>query len=139
MIKPGPIIFIDDDRDDCEILQDALSELKISNELICFTNGEDALAYLRVTTDKPFLILCDINMPVMSGIQLRKQIHEDDYLRAKSIPFIFYTTSATDQAIRDAYKMSVQGFFVKEHDPVKIRELVDCLVQYWQKCRHPNQ
>jgi CheY-like chemotaxis protein len=139
MIKHGPIIFIDDDRDDCEILQDALTELNVPNKLICFSSGEEALSFLRTTTEKPFLILCDINMPIMNGIQLRRQINEDDYLRRKSIPFVFYTTSATEPAIQDAYQMSVQGFFVKEHDPSRIKSLIRTLIDYWQQCKHPNQ
>jgi CheY-like chemotaxis protein len=138
MAKNGPIIFIDDDVDDGEILEDTLRELSVTNPLLCFSNGAEALAYLRETTEKPFLILCDINMPVMDGIQLRETINGDDELRKKSIPFVFYTTSATNSAVHDAYEMSVQGFFVKEHNAEKIKKLIECIVTYWQWCRHPN-
>ncbi len=138
MNKKGPIIFIDDDRDDSEMLEETLRELSINNPYVHFSNGEDALHYLRDTTEKPFLILCDINMPMMNGIQLREKIHENEALRNKSIPFVFYTTSATPTAINEAYKMSVQGFFVKEHTAAGMKKLIDCIVTYWQWCRHPT-
>jgi CheY-like chemotaxis protein len=138
MNKKGPIIFIDDDRDDAEMLEDTLKELMIHNPYLYFSNGIDALQYLQQTTEKPFLIFCDINMPVMNGIQLREKINEDEALRNKSIPFVFYTTSATPAAVKEAYKMSVQGFFIKEHSVEGMKKLIECIINYWQCCWHPN-
>lgn len=138
MAKDGPVILIDDDSDECEILADVFRRKAIANQLICFATGQEALEYLRTTTDKPFLILCDINMPVMSGIDLKKHIQADEYLRRKSIPFVFYTTSATMYAVNEAYEMSVQGFFEKEYSGVNIDRLISCVYEYWQWCRHPN-
>ena len=138
MAKNGPVILIDDDGDGCEILADALQKQSIPNRVLCFSGGGEAIRYLRTTTDKPFLILCDINMPVMNGIDVRKAINEDDYLRRKSIPFVFYTTSATAPAVNEAYEMSVQGYFEKEHSAEDIGRLLRCIYDYWHWCRHPN-
>ncbi len=139
MAKNDPIILIDDDKDECEILEDAFRRESITNGLLCFSNGEDALHYLETTNERTFLILCDVNMPVMSGIELARRIHENEYLRRKSIPFVFYTTSATEHAVKEAYEMSVQGFFEKRHDAVSIADLVRRIYDYWQWCRHPNE
>ena len=138
MRKKSPIILIDDDRDEGEILEDVFAKWSIPNPLQCFYTGKEALHYLQTTTDKPFLILCDISMPEMNGIQVRKKINEDEYLRRKCIPFVFYTTSATEQAINAAYEMSVQGFFQKGHDAAEIERLIRCIHEYWSCCRHPN-
>jgi CheY-like chemotaxis protein len=138
MVKKGPIILIDDDKDEGEILEDVFARYSIPNPLLCFYTGKEALDYLRTTTDKPFLILCDISMPEMNGIEVRKKIHEDEYLRRKSIPFVFYTTSASEQAINAAYEMNVQGFFQKEHDAAQIERLIRSIHEYWTWCRHPN-
>ncbi len=137
-MKHGPILFIDDDKDECELIKDALALKGINNELICFSNARDALGFLKQTTNQPFLIISDINMPGMSGLELRQQIMEDETTKEKAIPFIFLTTSATDLAIKQAYRMSVQGFFEKEHNIHRIADLLQEICSYWQRCRHPN-
>ena len=139
MSKHCPILLIDDDPDEYELMEEILRQQKIPNPLHYFPNGQDAINYLRNTTDRPFLIICDINMPVMNGIEVRKLVNADEYLRKKSIPFVFYTTTATESSIKDAYEMSVQGFFVKEHDIRRIGALVHAIYTYWYWCRHPNK
>jgi len=138
MAKNGPILLIDDDTDEGEILEDVLIRQSITNPLKCFLSGKEALHYLRTTDEKPFLILCDINMPGMNGIEVRRQINEDEFLRIKAIPFIFYTTSATEWAIKAAYEMNAQGFFEKEHDADQIRRVIGCIQEYWSWCRYPE-
>lgn len=138
MAKTGPVILIDDDADECELIGDALKQLNINNELVCFGNGREALEYLKTTTEQPFLILTDVNMPVMSGIELRKKIYENEELRQKSIPFIFLTTSAGAPAIKEAYEMSVQGFFEKGHSFNEVKQVLKEIYDYWQRCKHPN-
>lgn len=138
MAKNGPILLIDDDKDEQEILQDALQKLGIENELICFSNGSTALAYLQSTEVTPLFILSDINMPGMNGSELRRRITEDEVARGKSIPFIFLTTATGTLAIRQAYEMSVQGFFQKPAGFDDYMKLIKLVYDYWQVCRHPN-
>lgn len=137
-MKNGAILLIDDDKDECELIKDALTHEGIENELICFSNGQEALHYLKAAEAPPFLILSDINMPQMGGLELRKQINEDEELKRKSIPFIFLTTSAGASAVKEAYEMSVQGFFEKPHTMREIRNLLKEVCHYWQRCKHPN-
>lgn len=138
MAKAGPILLIDDDLDECELIADVLQRIGVNNRLICFPNGKEALNYLITTTEQPFIILADINMPIMGGLELRKRIQENERLRTKSIPFIFLTTTAQPAAIKDAYEMCVQGFFEKRSNVNAIEQLLKEIYNYWQQCHHPN-
>jgi len=71
-------------------------------------------------------------------MELRKQIHENENIRLKTIPYLFFTTSATQDAVIEAYSKSIQGFFVKPHNFEDLKELIKTIVEYWQKCVSPN-
>ena len=138
MRQHGPIILIDDDLDDQEIMQEVLRGLNIHNPLLFFKNGKDAETYLRTTPHLPFLILCDINMPVMNGLQLRAAIEADPVLRKKNIPFIFLSTTGNPNVVRQAYSFTVQGFFQKKSNLHELSENLKMIVEYWRNCLHPN-
>lgn len=132
-----PIIIIDDDPDDREIIKTLCAE-GICNSMLFFANGPDALAYLRKARTKPFVLLCDINMPGMDGLRLREEINNDEHLRKKSIPFIFFSTAASDSQVARAYQMTVQGFFLKANTFQETKETLDIIFKYWRKCKHPR-
>ena len=66
----GPILIVEDDPDDQLLIRDILEEMALPNSLRYFPNGSEAIAYLQTTQEQPFLILCDINMPVMNGLEM---------------------------------------------------------------------
>ncbi|WP_264537533.1 response regulator [Flavobacterium sp. N1736] len=138
MNKTGPIIIIEDDLDDQELLNDVFLSLNYSNEIVFFSDGEQALQYLTDTLIEPFIIFSDINMPRLSGMELRNKIHENEDLRIKSIPYLFFSTSAEQSYIIDAYSKSIQGFFVKPSDYEEIKSTIHVIVEYWLKCVSPN-
>lgn len=138
MNKGGPIIIIEDDLDDQDILTEIFQELNYKNEVIFFKEGEKALEYLTGTTIEPFIIFSDINMPRLNGMELRAKVHENEDLRIKSIPYLFFSTSAEQQHVIDAYSKSIQGFFVKPKVYSEIKETIKTIVEYWQKCVSPN-
>jgi CheY-like chemotaxis protein len=138
MNKKGPIIVIEDDDDDQKLFQDVFDELELTNKLLFFNDGELALQYLVETQEEPFIIFSDINMPKLTGMQLRDKVHENEDLRIKSIPYLFFTTSAEQQHVIDAYSKSIQGFFVKPNSYTEIRDTVKVIVDYWQRCVSPN-
>lgn len=115
MSVKGPVIFVDDDADDQFITRKACQKPGIANKLKFFHNGVAALNYLRETTEKPFIIFCDVNMPEMNGLQIRQQINDEE-LETKSIPFVFFSTAATVARVRLANDLTVQGFFIKERN-----------------------
>lgn len=137
-MKNGPIILVEDDVDDQEIIIDALQTLGLQNEIKTFDTGQKALDFLKIMERQPFLIISDVNLPVMNGLQLKFEIQNNEYLRSKSIPFIFLSTSADRNAVEEAYQLQVQGFFVKEITYEGINKQLRGIIDYWKSCRHPN-
>jgi len=138
MNKKGPILIIEDDMDDQEILAEIFERLNYENEVIFFNNGQKALAYLTEFNIQPFLILSDINMPILNGFELRDRIHNNEALRLKCIPYLFFTTTTSERAVVDAYAKSAQGFFVKPDSFEKLEQTIRKIVEYWQECISPN-
>lgn len=138
MNKTGPIVIIEDDTADQFILEEIFEELNYENKLVFFQDSEVALQYLQITEIEPFLVLSDINMPKLNGMELREKIHSNEDLRRKSIPYLFFTTSAEQQHVIDAYSRSIQGFFVKSDNYDKIKNTMRKIVEYWQECESPH-
>jgi DNA-binding NarL/FixJ family response regulator len=93
---------------------EALRSIGINTTLVrSFYDCENALQYLAATDEKPFIIICDVNRPQTSGLDFRQKINANEYLRRKSIPFIFLSTAAQPVHVIDAYDLTVQGFFIK--------------------------
>jgi len=134
----GPIVIVEDDLDDQEVYAEAIKAIGIANEIHYFNNGRLVLEYLYTTNEQPFLILSDINMPQMTGLELKTQIQEDDFLRNKGIPFIFISTNAASASVRQAHALSVQGYFEKPGNMNEITEMLQTLFTYWTRCKHIN-
>ena len=133
-----PIVIVEDDVDDQFLIQRVFERIGVGSELLFFANGKDALEYLLTTEKETFLILCDINMPVMNGLELRAKINTNELLRRRSIPFIFLSTAARPSDVMQAYELTVQGFFVKESTLVEMEDSLKAIIRYWMKCKHPN-
>jgi CheY-like chemotaxis protein len=139
MNKSGPIVVIEDDPDDQEVLVEIFQKLGYVNKIIYFLDGNEALAYLNKSDVQPFLILSDINMPMISGFELRNRVFTNEQLQTKCIPYLFFTTSANKKSVIDAYTMSVQGFFVKPNSMQGLENTIRKIVEYWKECIAPNQ
>jgi len=139
MNKVGPIIVIEDDIDDQELLVEIFKELDYGNKIIYFSDSNHALEYLNRIEVQPFLILSDINMPKMDGFELRNMIFTNEQLKTKCIPYLFFTTGANKKAVTDAYSMSVQGFFVKPQSVEGLKNTIRKIVEYWIECIAPSQ
>src|SRR5688572_27345352 len=138
MISTGPILVIDDDREDQHLVVSALEQLHLRNEILTFEDGGEALHWLLGTKASPFLILCDIKMLRMDGIELREKITKDPHLQKKSIPFVFISGSANERDVERAYELCVQGFFTKPNLNEEWEKMVAMIVNYWTGCIHPN-
>lgn len=138
-MKTGPIVILEDDVDDHELFKDVLKELKITNEVLWFTSSSEVIEFLKNTEDQPFIIFSDINLPGLSGIELKRVIDADENMRKKSIPFIFYSTAANQEEVNKAYtQMTVQGFFQKPSRYADIKTNIKIIFEYWMICKHPN-
>jgi CheY-like chemotaxis protein len=138
MNKKGPIIIIEDDEDDQMILTEIFKKLDYKNEIVFFSDPEEALNSLNTIEVEPFIVLSDINMPKLNGLELRERVHDNEDLRVKCIPYLFFTTSAEQEHVIDAYSKSVQGFFIKPGSLNKLEQMIRRIVEYWQDCVSPN-
>ena len=138
MNRKGPIIIIEDDLDDQEILHDVFISLDYKNEILFFSDGEAALNFLTETSVDPFIIFSDINMPRLDGMQLRERIHQNESLRLRSIPYLFFSTTAEQKHVIDAYSRSIQGFFIKPTSYDDLKDTIRTIIEYWLKCVAPN-
>jgi CheY-like chemotaxis protein len=134
----GPIVIIEDDPDDQEMYADALKTIGISNEIRLFDRAQQVLDFLTTTEEQPFIIISDINMPGMSGLELKKHLQDDPYLAAKGIPFVFISTNASPVSVRHAHALSVQGYFEKPQSQEGILLMLRTLFNYWALCKHIN-
>ena len=132
-----PILLLEDDSVDAMTVKRALKDLNVSNSLVRFVNGEEAIEYLHDDKNaKPCVILLDLNMPRMNGNEFLKIVKTDPAL--KSIPVIVLTTSRADQDKLECFNLSVAGYIVK---PTNYKEFVNAmkvLDLYWTLSEMPE-
>jgi CheY-like chemotaxis protein len=138
MNKNGAVVIIEDDVDDQEMLTEVFENLKYSNKLIFFKDGQEALDFLNKEDILPFLILSDINMPKLDGFALRNKIKMDAKLQLRCIPYLFFSTAVSQASVIDAYSASVQGFFVKQNTMGELEKTIKVIMEYWTRCSAPN-
>ncbi|MBB1317454.1 response regulator [Shewanella sp. SR43-4] len=134
--KQVTIFIVDDDDVDVLGIERALKKLRIANPTIRAKDGIEALELLRKKAiAKPYIILLDINMPRMGGIDFLKELRADDDL-CGSVVFIL-TTSSDDQDKMLAYKKNVAGYIVKKQVGESFLNIVDMLGHYWRVVELP--
>ncbi len=125
-----PILLAEDDRVDAMTVKRALRDIHVTNPLIVVENGEEALEYLQDTSkEKPGIILLDLNMPRMNGIEFLEIAKKDDDI--KRIPVVVLTTSQEDKDKIDSYNLGVAGYMVKPVDYLQFVEVVKTIHLYW--------
>lgn len=136
------ILLVEDDEVDVMNVQRAFQRNKITNPLYVAHNGLEALEMLRgndeagpvVPSDRR-IILLDISMPKMNGIEFLQELRQDPELA--SIPVIVLTTSDEDQDRMNAYKFNVAGYILKPVKFVNFAEVMAALNKYWTLCEMP--
>jgi CheY-like chemotaxis protein len=124
------ILLVEDDDIDAMTVQRTLRELRASNPLDRATDGESALAFLRdPSTPRPGLILLDLNMPRMNGIEFVAEIKRDPLLRI--IPVVVLTTSSEEGDRIAAFSNSVAGYMVKPVDYPQFVAVMALIRDYW--------
>ena len=137
MRKLKPILLVEDDRVDAMTVERAFKDQKIINPLVHSINGEEALEYLRSESNKkPCVILLDLNMPKMNGIEFLKIAKEDEAL--KKIPIVVLTISREKQDVVKSFELGVAGYMVKGVDYKKFVETIRITNQYWTLSELPN-
>jgi CheY-like chemotaxis protein len=133
-----PILLVEDDIVDAMTVGRVFKDLKITNSLVHMTDGECALDYLRNDgSDQPCVILLDLNMPRMNGIEFLKIIKADEELR--KIPVIVLTTSKEEQDKIETFRFGVAGYMVKSIDYKKFVETMRIVDMYWTLSELPEK
>ena len=132
-----PILLVEDDKVDALTVERALDDINVPNKLIHFRNGEEALEYLESTDPKklPGIILLDLNMPKMNGIEFLREIKDREVLRR--IPVIVLTTSAEEQDKIESFRLSVAGYMVKPVNYDRFIDMMKTINSYWNYSQLP--
>jgi CheY-like chemotaxis protein len=126
MAKLKQILYVEDSENDIELTTEALRDLSLANEIIIARDGAEALDYLykrgrfeERPTDPPILILLDLKLPKISGLEVLRTIKNDPALR--SIPVVVLTSSREEKDLVEGYRLGVNAYVVK---PVDFRQFV---------------
>lgn len=135
--EPIVVLLVEDDPAHAEIVKRNFEKSRIANSLMHLSDGQAALDYLYrrdsfsnpVTSPRPGIVLLDLRLPKVDGMQVLKTIKEDPEL--ENIPVVILTTSAAESDIVKAYKCHANSYLVKPVDFNKFSELMDTLGYYW--------
>ena len=135
------ILIVDDSPKDVELTVSALAEKNLANEVVVAEDGVEALDYLyrrgRFSEEhgNPAVILLDIKMPRMNGIEVLKHIRSNPDF--KFIPVIMVTSSLEEKDLVESYKLGANSYVVKPVDIVQFLDAIKTLGQYWAVINQP--
>jgi len=142
MATVGRILLVEDDPRDTELTMTALDEYNLSNEVVVAADGAEALDYLfcrgkflRRTSENPAVMLLDLKLPKVDGLEVLQQIRSDDKL--KMIPVVVLTSSREERDMVASYKLGVNAYVVK---PVDFHEFVNAIKElgvFWAIINEP--
>lgn len=133
-LRPANVLLVEDNQDDVELTLAALEDSKVRMEIHVVSDGISAMAFLRREgkyTDKPRpdLILLDLNLPLMDGREVLKEIKEDPNLI--DIPVVVLTTSEDEGDILKAYKLHANCYIAKPVDFLRFTEIIKQVEGFW--------
>ena len=132
-----PILLVEDDSVDAMTVKRAVRDLQVNHSIIHSLNGEEAMKYLTSPNmEKPFIILLDLNMPKMNGIEFLKVMKAHPEL--KTIPVVVLTTSKERQDVLDSFELGASGYMVKPVDYSKFVEILSRVMIYWSSSELPK-
>ena len=142
MNELGRILIVEDDPKDVELTLTALEEYNLANEVVVTRDGEEALDYLYCrgpfaarTNDNPAVLLLDLKLPKVDGLEVLQQIKSDEKL--KMIPVVVLTSSREERDMVASYKLGVNAYVVK---PVDFHEFVNAIKElgiFWAVINEP--
>ncbi len=129
----GSILLVEDDLTDQMIFESCFKSLQLPYTLVIKNNGEEGFEYLKNTKTLPSIIISDINMPRMNGLEFAQEILKDATLPKLGIPFIFLTSSAADNDIEQAFALKAQGYFEKSNSQLRTKADLRSIIDYWER------
>ncbi len=134
MTREAQILLVDDDVDDVYLTKEAFKRARFHSEIEHVENGVECMKYLRnqdeyADKSRPDIVLLDLNMPLMSGREVLKEIVDDEDL--KSLPVVILTTSDSEKDILDMYHLRCSSYIVKPVDFNKFQSAIQDFTDYW--------
>lgn len=124
------ILVVDDDEDDRLFVQEAFEEDKsLCGQVAFATDGLKALEWLTAAPELPALVLLDMNMPRLNGLELLKKLRESP--RWRSLPVVMFTTSGEEVAIERAYELGANSYVTKPDSYDDFGSLLKAVCHYW--------
>lgn len=137
MANYKPVLLVEDDRVDAMTVKRAIRQIKMQHPMVHAENGEEALEYLQNSAnEKPWIILLDLNMPKMNGIEFLEIAKKDPELQ--SIPVIVLTTSKEQQDRIESFRFGVAGYMIKPVDYSQFVEMMEAIKMYWSLSEQPD-
>lgn len=137
MRSKRPLLLVEDDQVDAMTVKRAFKEIHIANRLEIVSNGSEALSFLRNSENEtPCIILLDLNMPKMNGVEFLKIKNQDENIRR--IPVIVLTTSEEEQDRANSFDLGIAGYMVKPVDYRSFVDVVKTIDLYWTLSRLPE-
>lgn len=129
------ILLVEDNQDDVELTRLAFAESRVANDLVVVRDGQEALDYLFANGKyagacvRPQLILLDLNLPKVDGLEVLRRIRADEL--TKLLPVVVLTTSKEEQDLLDSYSLGANSYIQKPVDFTRFTEAVRHLGLYW--------
>lgn len=132
-----PVLLVEDDSVDIMTVKRCFKRLKIPNELLVAQNGEEALELLRESSEKkPCIILLDINMPKMNGLEFLEKFKQIQPLQRT--PVVMLTSSKEESDIDHCFAQGVAGYILKPIEYEEFVETIELLNAYWSRSELPE-
>ncbi|HYM50697.1 MAG TPA: response regulator [Candidatus Limnocylindrales bacterium] len=137
------ILMVEDNQDDEELTLRALRKYQLTNRIHVVRDGQEALDYVfcagryadRPITDRPHVILLDIKLPLIDGLEVLRRIKSDE--RTRTIPVVMLTSSREERDLVESYRLGVNSYIVKPVDFDQFTESARTLGLYWLLLNRP--
>ncbi|HEX2865658.1 MAG TPA: response regulator [Ignavibacteriales bacterium] len=132
--EPWEIVLVEDNPGDIGLVEEALTDSGISFNLKAITNGREAVEYLKRENGRgylnpPDLIILDLNLPILGGLDVLREIKGDEKL--EPIPVVILTTSEAERDIFNSYKLKANSYITKPVDFDEFVDIINNIKNYW--------
>jgi CheY-like chemotaxis protein len=124
-----PILLVEDNPDDVELTRDALREHHVANPLVVASDGAEALEFLATADPLPRVVLLDLKLPKVDGLEVLRQMRENP--RTRSLPVVVLTTSREDRDLLRSYELGANSYVRKPVDFLEFHEAIRTLGLFW--------
>lgn len=131
------VLLVDDDPTDLELALIAFEEHESNTHVTTCNSGKEALAYLHdPNVPLPNVVVLDLNMPLMNGLEVLEAIRQDPLLQPLTV--VILSTSDDPGDVQEAYRLFASSYMVKQQNFADFVEQIEQFVTYWRRCQFPK-